>query len=747
MTDLPPIPAPPAPDETAIRAALHRWFGHANFRQGQMEAIRESLAGRDVVLVMPTGSGKSLCYQLTALLLPHTTLVISPLIALMKDQVDALERRGISATFLNSSVDSAEMASRLARLRAGHFKLVYIAPERFRNTRFIEALTHTPISLLTVDEAHCISQWGHDFRPDYLTIKHALARLPGVRVMAVTATATPDVREDISTQLSLGEVPRPEPAVHIHGFARPNLRLAVTRAPTHAAKLSHVRACISAHRTGIVYVATRRQAERVHALIQDTCRIPALLYHGALPDEARARVQDAFISAESPVIVATNAFGMGVDRNDVRFVIHWDIPGSIEAYYQEVGRAGRDGQSAWCELLFNYADVRTQQFFVDGANPAPADILAIWDYVKRQCAREPQRLSIEEWAEATGQKNDMAVRTTFALLERARLIRREQEPGQRAYTTSLVPDADPAALRPQFEGLQVKARRDASRLRAMLRFVDHPGCRHAYILAYFGESIGVGACGGCDRCGPSTSHAMTPPTEEQWQVIQKILSCVGRMQGRYGARRVIQVLRADPDPYLTERKLDALSTFGLLRDTPAAHLSALLDALVADGSIAVTPDTYRQLSLTPRGLRVVRRDAPDFRIAWPAPRLTPSALPTRRRSLPSPARGTKQSAPASTPDSERVRRLHAWRTATAAQRHVPPYQVLHNRTLDALVLHQPRTLDALESIPGLGPVTIARYGSALLNLIEPAGQEPPCVTPSDAVPPSSKTPPPPPSQH
>lgn len=691
----------PVVDDAAIRAAFGRWFGHADFRAGQLEAVRESLAGRDVVLVMPTGSGKSLCYQLAALLLPHTTLVISPLIALMKDQVDALEGRGIAATFLNATLPPHEMNARLAAMRSGRFKLVYIAPERFRNSRFLEALAATPISLFTVDEAHCISQWGHDFRPDYLNLRHALGRLDGPRVLAVTATATPDVREDIVAQLALGEAPRGAPAVHVHGFSRPNLRLVVTRTPTHAAKLARVKACIADHGSGIVYVATRRQAERVQTLLVEKCGIQALLYHGALADDERARVQDAFTAAASPVIVATNAFGMGVDYEALRFVVHWDVPGSVEAYYQEVGRAGRDGKPARCELLFNYADVRTQRFFIDGANPSTDAVLHVWETVKQLCADGPQVLSGDAWATAAGEKNAMSVRTALALLERAGLVRREQAPGTRTATTTVVPGADPAALQSQFDALRAKTDRDNQRLEAMLRFVDHPGCRHAYILAYFGETSAA-VCGGCDRCTPRTSSPAKSLTEEQWLVVQKILSCVGRMNGRYGARRISQVLRGDSDPYLTERGLDGLSTYGLLCDLPPATLAALLDALIAAGCIGVTPDTYRQLSLTPYGGKVVHRSVLDFTLSWPHVPVVPR---TRR------ARSSAVEADPATA------KLHAWRAAEAVRRQIPTYQVLHNRTIKELVQRQPHDVEDLEDVYGLGPITINRYGLALLDLL------------------------------
>jgi ATP-dependent DNA helicase RecQ len=706
----------PCTDER-LHAELLRHFGHAAFREGQAAAIQAVLGGRDVVLVMPTGSGKSLCYQLAALLLPGVTVVISPLIALMKDQVDALERKGIAATFLNSSVDGSEMAYRLDGVRQGRYKLVYVAPERFRNRRFSEALAQASVSLFTVDEAHCISQWGHDFRPDYLNLKQVLERLGPVRVMAVTATATPDVRADIVRQLGLGAAPRAEAEIAVTGFARPNLYLAVTRCPTHRHKFGRLAQMVEAYRCGIVYCSTRKMAERVAAMLAgDGCK--PILYHGAMADGERTAAQERFMAEASPVVVATNAFGMGVDRGDLRFVAHWDIPGSLEAYYQEVGRAGRDGSSAWCELLFNYADVATQRFFLDGANPSFADILAVWEAVRQACGTQAVMGSVEEWAKRAGVKNDMEVRTILGLIERAGLIEREIMPGNRAYTTRLVPnpDLELKELKKLAAGLDEKRQTDGRKLETLLRFVDHPGCRQAYMLNYFGEVSAGHTCGNCDRCRRKVPEQRRPPSEEQWVVIQKTLSCVARMKGRFGALRVAHVLHGDREETVVRHGLDSLTTFGLLSEMTVPQIRAVMEALQAEGCLAVTPDEYRMVALSPRGRQVMLRQSEGFVMAWPA-----APAPARVRATP-----VRGAVPASEtareggrePDHAIAARLQKWVLQMAAVRKAEPFRILNKQTVAEIAAARPTSFAELEAVKGMGPVKVQRYGRMILDILE-----------------------------
>src|SRR5215813_5848480 len=355
-------------------ASLRQHFGFEDFREGQREVIGSILAGKDAVVVMPTGSGKSLCYQLPALILDGVTLVVSPLIALMKDQVDALRARGLPATFINSSIPEPEQRARIESLRRQEHKLVYIAPERFRSSRFNAALQSVPISLFAVDEAHCISTWGHDFRPDYLRLRHVIRSLGNIRTLALTATATPYVRSDIIQQLGLER-----PQTFVSGFDRPNLRIEVVHTEKVKEKITRIKRLAESHDgSGIIYASTRKAVEDVgrelkHAGLRITT------YHAGMSDSVRDRAQEEFMSGRTQMIVATNAFGMGIDKRDIRFVAHYQMPGSIEAYYQEIGRAGRDGLPSTCVLLFNYADKNTHDFFIDGSYPDADTIQEIYD--------------------------------------------------------------------------------------------------------------------------------------------------------------------------------------------------------------------------------------------------------------------------------------------------------------------------------------------------------------------------------
>ncbi|HZX65981.1 MAG TPA: ATP-dependent DNA helicase RecQ, partial [Myxococcales bacterium] len=374
-----------------LAPALRTHLGHESFRPGQEEIVRSVLSGRPTVAVMPTGSGKSLCYQLPAVLLPGTTVVASPLVALMKDQTDALASRGIAATFVNSSLPDSERHERQERIRRGEFKIVYVAPERFRSASFRSAVAGLNVPLFAVDEAHCISSWGHDFRPDYLRLAEARGHLRAERLLALTATATPEVRGDIVRALALED-----PRVFVSGFDRPNLFLEVARVPGDEEKLGRILALSRKEGPGLVYAATRKNVTKVVAALRRN-GVLALGYHAGMDDAERSAVQDRFHGGDAPVIVATNAFGMGVDRSDVRFVAHFDVPRSLEAWYQEIGRAGRDGKPSLALLLFNFADVAMQRRMIDASHPREPLLRRLWDE-----AREMGEGPIDSLAERAG---------------------------------------------------------------------------------------------------------------------------------------------------------------------------------------------------------------------------------------------------------------------------------------------------------------------------------------------------------
>lgn len=374
-------------------------FGLSQFRPGQDEVIAAVLAGRDCLCVMPTGGGKSLCYQLPAVMRDGLTVVVSPLIALMKDQVDSLHERGLSATCINSSLSPSEQHERIRRMQAGEYDLVYIAPERLRQSAFTAAVLQANVSLLAIDEAHCISEWGHDFRPDYARLGDFRERIGNPQTIALTATATPTVRTDVLRQLRLESAD-----TFVTGFARPNLHFEVELPATQQEKDSAIlRLLREVDGPAIIYAATRKRCEEVSELIQSDLQIAAGVYHGGLEPEQRREMQETFMSGDLDVIVATNAFGMGVDKSNLRLVAHYNMPGSLEAYYQEAGRAGRDGDDSRCVLLFSYADRMIQEYFIENNYPDRTIVSQVYEFLRSQVV-DPIQLTQQEIREQINAK-------------------------------------------------------------------------------------------------------------------------------------------------------------------------------------------------------------------------------------------------------------------------------------------------------------------------------------------------------
>src|SRR5215813_10007798 len=623
--------------------SLRKHFGFEDFREGQREVIATILSGKDVVVVMPTGSGKSLCYQLPALMSVGATLVVSPLIALMKDQVDALQARGLPATFINSSIPEVEQRNRIDALRRGQFKLVYVAPERFRSGRFVAALQSVKVSLFAIDEAHCMSTWGHDFRPDYLRLKNVITSLGKVQTLALTATATPYVRADIIQQLGLNK-----PETFVSGFDRPNLSIDVTHTERVREKLDHIRRIArKLDGSGIVYASTRKAVEEVSQELRDR-NLCVAAYHAGMKDPVRIKAQEDFMSGRKQIIVATNAFGMGIDKPDIRFVVHYQMPGSIEAYCQEIGRAGRDGLPASCHLLFNYVDKNTHDFFIDGSYPEIAVIKDVYDTLASTGLQRIE-LSSTEIARRSLVKNEMAVQSSLYLLERAGHIERAAIPDPRYQLDSsrdsrsrrnrtIIMLDNPPVTRLRIEPRDVSRRADLERrkLREMIEFCYTDRCYRAHILEYFGDRHHPRNCGTCGNCAPrkyavevepseeiffhprrlSKTRVTAPPaltiralTAEELLRIRKILACAKRMKGRFGKKILVGTIRGSAAKNVMKAQLNELSTYGLLRDVSQELVELYLESLINGGCLAVSKGEYPTVGITELGERVMREQA------------------------------------------------------------------------------------------------------------------------------------------
>ncbi|MBL9155303.1 MAG: ATP-dependent DNA helicase RecQ [Verrucomicrobiales bacterium] len=705
------------------RAALERYFGFREFKDGQERVVSALVSGRDSLVVMPTGGGKSLCYQLPALVMDGVTIVVSPLIALMKDQVDALAQKGIAATLINSTLSPSEQQQRIDGLRSGAYKLVYVAPERFRSRSFTEALSRVDIALFAVDEAHCLSQWGHDFRPDYLRLRDALAALEHPQTAAFTATATLEVREDILKHLGLRD-----PFVSVSGFERPNLSLTVTQVGGNREKYDRLEAVIREHRTGIVYCATRKKVEEV----ADSLALKGLkviAYHGGMDDREREHAQNVFINREKDVVVATNAFGMGIDRSDVRFVVHFETPGSVEAYYQEAGRAGRDGEPAVCELLFNYADTRTQEFFLEGNNPGYETICDVYRVIRKLADEKHElKMPIRELTETVGAKNEMAVGSALATLSRAGYIDRFDIPGERVRGTRLTqPDIPPEGLELDRAALAEKERRDRRKLEEMIRFAYSEDCRQQWILAYFGEKDGT-ECGSCDIClRHGQQGERRPPRDEgEFLLVQKALAGIarasrrlpdGRWEARFGRGKIVAMLTGSRSQEVVSARLDELTTHGILKSEGSAVVHALLKALEAEGLVVTQRrDNFALLTLSARGAEVMKGDR-QFRLRWPdRDRMTTPPPATAAGGRPTGIASLALEEVAF--DEALFEKLRQTRARLAEEAGgVPAYVIFGNQTLEFLTRLRPMTMEAGLRIRGIGGVKAERYLEPFLQVI------------------------------
>ena len=592
---------------------LKQYFGYSDFRHGQEDLINCIIDGQDVLGIMPTGAGKSICFQVPALVFEGKTVVVSPLISLMKDQVGALLENGVPAAFINSTLSYDQTKATIKGAKDGKYKIIYVAPERLDTSEFLEFALTADISMVAVDEAHCVSQWGQDFRPSYLKINDFIESLPKRPIIsAFTATATSEIKDEIIKILKLNN-----PFVAVTGFNRENLYFEVKKPKNKYQTLTDYLAK-NKDKSGIIYCSTRKNVEEVCSdLVSDGYK--ATRYHAGLSENERAANQDDFLFDRSTIMVATNAFGMGIDKSNVGFVVHFNMPKNIESYYQEAGRAGRDGVPADCILLYGGQDVITNQFLIDNTND----------------------------------NNNL----------------------------------DPSLLD------QIKEK-DRARLKQMTYYCHSLDCLREYILKYFGDRA-ENFCGNCGNC--NTNFEEMDITEHS----QKILSCIVRMNERYGIKMIIDTLRGSKAEKILRFRLDELSTYGILANETEKRIRAIINFLVLHEYLLLTNSEFPTVKLRAKAKNVL----------FSGEKLV-MKIPKEQRKI------TAKSKQKAAENNDLFVKLKELRYKLASEQNVPAFVIFSDATLVDMCIKLPQSDSEFLGVSGVGTQKLERYGVEFLHTIK-----------------------------